>query len=83
MSTKLTLYRVHKSVLAKHSCTFEDMLSLSDDAEPTGETYEGLPLVAMPDDHQKLRVLLEFMYDPLARCAHCSIMRAVACAHGI
>lgn len=64
---ELVLFRVHKSVLAKYSRVFEDMLSLSDDAasEDASERYDGVPLVAMTDTSDELRTMLEMLYDPL------------------
>lgn len=59
------LFRVHKSVLARHSTVFADMLSFGEsDAPATGpDAYEGLPLVTLPqesaEDWQKL---LEIFY---------------------
>ncbi|KLO08177.1 hypothetical protein SCHPADRAFT_859299 [Schizopora paradoxa] len=56
---------VHKSVLARHSQVFRDMLDLSSsEAVTSGESYEGLPLVDLEDSASDLNALLSFLYEP-------------------
>ena len=58
----LLYFRVHKSVLAKNSLVFEDMLTM-----PTLDnqnTYDGLPLVHLHDDAIHLKEFLTILYDP-------------------
>lgn len=58
LSTNSYLYRVHKSILSRHSPVFRDMFQVSDDAEedtkdtikPSSEQYEGVPLITMGGD---------------------------------
>lgn len=56
------IFKVHKSLLAKHSPVFRDMFTLP--CPTSDETYEGLPVVAMPDSFRDLCDLLRVLYDP-------------------
>lgn len=55
-------FRLHKSILAKHSPIFADMFALP--PVSTSDVYEGVPLVEMPDDADTLRRLIALLYDP-------------------
>lgn len=56
---------VHKSMLARQSQVFRDMLDLgSAEAIKIGESYEGLPLVVLEDSTSDLTELLQFLYNP-------------------
>ncbi|KAH7905914.1 hypothetical protein BJ138DRAFT_1105594 [Hygrophoropsis aurantiaca] len=55
------LFRVHRSLLAKHSSVLETMFDLPCDAS-TNETYDEVPLVIMHDSAEDLATLLEIMY---------------------
>ena len=62
-SKKIVSFRVHQSLLAKHSPVFKTMLSLPQrDPEPLGLTYDGLPLVELPDPSEKIESLLRILY---------------------
>lgn len=54
-------FRCHKSMLAKHSPVFHDMLSLPQSAED--EEYEGVPVVRLPDSTDDVRGLLKILYN--------------------
>jgi hypothetical protein len=59
-------FRVHQSVLSLHSSVFSDMFSMPGAGEdsPTDETYDGVPLVYMPDHCEDLKAFLKVLYDP-------------------
>ncbi|KAJ7629881.1 hypothetical protein B0H17DRAFT_1150396 [Mycena rosella] len=62
-SENRTIYfRLHRSILVKHSPVFADMFSMP--PPPTAEKYDGVPLVEMPDDADGLRTLIALLYDP-------------------
>jgi hypothetical protein len=60
------LFCVHQSVLSSQSAVFADMLSLPNPETDTAhnETYDGKPLVMMPDSAEDLAILLKALYDP-------------------
>jgi len=60
----LVYFRVHKSVLAKNSPVFEDMLTMPTPANQ--DSYDGLPLVHLHDDAKHLKEVLTIFYDPCA-----------------
>ncbi len=57
---------VHKSMLARQSQVFRDMLDLGTDGSASigGELYEGLPLVALEESAKDLEDILQALYDP-------------------
>lgn len=55
-------FRLHKSILVKHSPVFADMFAMP--PPPTTDQYDGVPLVEMPDDANALRDFIAFLYDP-------------------
>ena len=71
-STSAVLFRVHKSLLARHSTFFADLFSLP--AEPTSAAdlnmytskseYQGLPIVPLHDPAEEVEALLKAVYDP-------------------
>lgn len=56
-----TIFRVHQSILSIHSDIFRDMFSLPS-TQGTNETYDGVPLVQMPDSAEDLEALLAALY---------------------
>ena len=58
----LVYFRVHKSVLAKNSLVFEDMLTMPTPANQ--DSYDGLPLVHLHDNAKDLKEFLAMLYDP-------------------
>lgn len=54
-------FRVHQSVLSIHSPIFCDMFGLPS-TDDTNETYDGVPLVHMPDSAEDLESLLTALY---------------------
>lgn len=57
-----TVFRVHKSLLARHSPVFRDMFALPTDVGGQDQ-YEGLPLVVMQDHTDDIEALLLALYD--------------------
>ena len=55
-------FRVHSFMLAHHSPIFSDMFALP--SPSIADTYEGAPLVDMPDKAEDLADLLKVLYDP-------------------
>lgn len=58
------LFKVHSSVLSRHSTVFRDMLSVPSPPEPAGEHFEDVPVVTLKDQAKDVWVLLRLMYDP-------------------
>lgn len=59
-----TLFRVHQTILGKHSEVFEDLFSLP---QPTGEDeemVEGCRVVMLHDSKEDFVDLLSAIYDP-------------------
>src|SRR5580698_4248418 len=56
-------FLVHKSVLAMSSPFFKDLLSLPQPSD--GELFDGLPVVALPEDADLLNSLISLLY-PIA-----------------
>jgi BTB/POZ domain len=57
-----SLFRVHKSILAKNSPVFSDMFTLS--TPDSADIYDGVPIVQLHDDPKDLEQFLEFLYYP-------------------
>ncbi|KLO16675.1 hypothetical protein SCHPADRAFT_822876, partial [Schizopora paradoxa] len=75
LATDLYLFKVHKSLLSRHSSVFNDMFEFPNinDSETDGgnagvstqEMYEGLPLVALAEDEgEDVAHLLRAVYEP-------------------
>jgi hypothetical protein len=59
----VTCFRVHQSLVAKHSSIFRDMLSIP---QPQAQDiYDGVATVDLQDDPDILRALLRVIYEPL------------------
>ncbi|KAK7000690.1 BTB domain-containing protein [Favolaschia claudopus] len=57
------LFRLHKSILMKHSTVFADMFSMP--SPPNVEKYDNVPLVKMAgDDADALRDFMKLLYNP-------------------
>ncbi|KAI0699087.1 hypothetical protein BC835DRAFT_1412739 [Cytidiella melzeri] len=56
-------FKCHMSVLAKHSNIFEALFTLPQ-SQDDAETYDGVPLVVLPDPYQDVKELLQMLYDP-------------------
>jgi len=57
-----SLFRVHKSILAKNSPVFADMFTLS--TPDCADFYDGVPVVQLHDDPKDLEQFLGFLYNP-------------------
>ncbi|KAJ6587218.1 hypothetical protein DFH09DRAFT_1142912 [Mycena vulgaris] len=55
-------FRLHRSILVKHSPVFADMFTMP--PQPTVDIYDGVPLFEMPEDADALRTLIALLYDP-------------------
>lgn len=71
---EVVLFRVHKSILSKHSQVFADMFSLpdvpslsesGDENLTANETYSNVPVVNLSDTAEQVRDVLSILYDPL------------------
>jgi hypothetical protein len=58
-----TVFKVHRSHLARHSEIFADLFSVPQ--PPDSPTMEGCPIVYLPDRQSEFVVLLKALYDPL------------------
>ena len=55
-------FKFHRSLLAKQSIVFEDMLAIPPSTSAQ-DIYEGLPLMILPDRYADVKGLLHFLYD--------------------
>ncbi|TDL22627.1 hypothetical protein BD410DRAFT_748386 [Rickenella mellea] len=62
LTTKLTLFRVHRGVLLTNSSVFADMLSIPQ-PERDEDSFLGLPVVEMFDDDKDVTHFLHVLYD--------------------
>ncbi|TDL25286.1 hypothetical protein BD410DRAFT_896201 [Rickenella mellea] len=60
------LYKVHKSILSMHSPVWRDMFGLpqSFNSPASGDCYNGVPVVILPDDVKDVDDLLSAIYKP-------------------
>jgi hypothetical protein len=63
LSVQMTLFRVHRTTLSKHSTVFADMFSIPQPLDQV--TIEGCPVVNLPDSAADFAYLLKALYDPL------------------
>ncbi len=64
---RTVLFRIHKSLLSDQSGVFETMFGLpvpQDQENVEAESYEGLPLVRMPDTAEQVEALLNALRCP-------------------
>ena len=75
----LVFFRVHKSILGKHSPVFKDMYSVPPPQDV--DQHNGVPLVHVHDDANDLRHFLKAIYDP----RQCLLPRLIArrCSNSI
>jgi len=71
-TTPYWIFRVDKVYLSRNSPIFADMLSIpqftGEDPESQTEipeTYDGVPLVRLPDDAEDIAALLTVLYNPM------------------
>ncbi|KAG9001605.1 hypothetical protein FRB93_012031 [Tulasnella sp. JGI-2019a] len=60
-----TVFKIHQSVLERHSTVFRDMFSIpsSADGGDASNQWEGLPVVTLNDLAEDVRALLRLTYD--------------------
>ena len=58
------VFRVHKSVLARQSPVFQDMLSLATKEGSEQALFEDVEMVDMPDSAEDVVCLLSILYEP-------------------
>ncbi|GJE95290.1 hypothetical protein PsYK624_114730 [Phanerochaete sordida] len=63
LGDSVTVFRVHKVVMAYHSPVFRSMLGLPP-VPGTQEMYDDAPVVRVTDSAEELRALLDALYDP-------------------
>jgi hypothetical protein len=56
------VFRLYKGLLASSSTVFRDMLAFPQPTDGSAETYDGLPLVEMPDSYYDMTQLLKAMH---------------------
>lgn len=60
-----TLFKVHRSVLAKHSPVFSGLFGLDQQAlESASESFEGIPVMELPEPAEHVESLLKALYFP-------------------
>lgn len=57
-------FRVHQSILGKHSQVFKDMFALPGSPEDAQELYDGVPFVEVNDDPGDMAKFLTILYEP-------------------
>ncbi|KZP19283.1 hypothetical protein FIBSPDRAFT_744241 [Athelia psychrophila] len=58
-------FRVHRSILCKHSSVFSDIFSIPQPSDNGSEIVEGCPVIRMHDSAHEFAQLLKACYDPL------------------
>ena len=58
-------FRVHQSILSKHSQVFKDMFTLPGPPADAQEFYDGVPFVEVNDDPEDMAKFLTILYEPL------------------
>lgn len=67
LQAEYTMFRVHLSVLARHSEVFKDISSVP---QPTGDplqdaVIDGCPVIPVSDSARDIEALLSLLYDPV------------------
>lgn len=68
-----TYFRVHKSVLSRHSSVFDDMLSVPQPSPAAGTDdglIEGCSVVSLSDKAIDLAVILSVLYNTCPKCVN-------------
>lgn len=63
-SGNFIFFKIHQSMLSKHSAVFADMFSLPASSVSATEVYDGAPLVHLQDDAKDVKQFLRVIYDP-------------------
>ncbi len=64
MIAQTTAFRVHKSVLSRHSCTFSELFSIPQPADPESvDLIDGCPMVRVTDSAHDFQHILHILYD--------------------
>ena len=58
-----TLLRLHRVMLSHFCATFRDILAIPSDPQ-VNETYEGVPVIVMPDPYNDVVGLINALYAP-------------------
>ncbi|GJE89564.1 hypothetical protein PsYK624_056670 [Phanerochaete sordida] len=56
-------FKVHRSLLGRHSIVFKDLFELSQPSESVDEQMDGVPLVRLHDSPHELADLLDIIYN--------------------
>ncbi|KZP19272.1 hypothetical protein FIBSPDRAFT_1045635 [Athelia psychrophila] len=59
-----TSFRVHRSILCKHSSVFSDIFGIPQPTNGGPDTFEGCPVIRMHDSAHEFTQLLKACYDP-------------------
>ncbi|KAJ3513919.1 hypothetical protein NLJ89_g2688 [Agrocybe chaxingu] len=77
LQAESTQFRVHKSMLARHSTVFKDMFSFPQPAEPLDPVVEGCPVVTLSDPAWDVEVILSIFYDNV-KCSVIDLEKALS-----
>ena len=62
---EITAFRVHRSILCRHSSVFMDIFSIPQPSDSDADNIEGCPVIRMHDSTEEFTHLLRACYDPL------------------
>ncbi|KAF9529372.1 hypothetical protein CPB83DRAFT_852555 [Crepidotus variabilis] len=63
LQVEQTLFRVHGSMLARHSEVFKDMFSIPQPSKPQGAMVENCPVIHLSDAAEDVEEILSIFYD--------------------